>query len=81
LAKEARAAFSITSRVRDDAGDLRGISLLLFGWLIESGSAWQVSFGYGIAAVPILLAALTELKFGVDAEGKPLESIADPLSH
>lgn len=40
-----------------------------------------MSFGYGIAAVLMLLAALTELKFGVDAEGKSLESIADPLSH
>ena len=29
----------------------------------------------------MLLAALTELKFGMDAEGKPLESIANPLSH
>jgi MFS family permease len=57
------------------------ISPLLFGRLIESGSAWRVSFGYGIAAVLMLLAALTELKFGVDAEGKSLESIADPLSH
>ena len=57
------------------------VSPLLFGWLIESGSAWRVSFGYGIAAVLMLLAALTELKFGVDAEGKSLESIADPLSH
>jgi MFS family permease len=57
------------------------ISPLLFGWLIESGSAWWVSFGYGIAALLMLLAAVTELKFGVDAEGKSLESIADPLSH
>jgi MFS family permease len=55
-------------------------SPLLFGWLIESGSAWRVSFGYTIAALLLLLAAGTELRFGVDAEGKPLESIADPLS-
>ena len=55
-------------------------SPLLFGWLIESGSAWRVSFGYVIAALLLLLAAGTELRFGVDAEGKPLESIADPLS-
>ena len=27
----------------------------------------------------MLLAALTELKFGMDAEGKPLESIANPF--
>ena len=57
-----------------------GTSPLIFGWLIESGSAWRVSFGYGIAAVLLFLAAGTEYKFGVDAEGKALESIADPLS-
>jgi MFS family permease len=55
-------------------------SPLLFGWLIESGSAWRMSFGYTIAALLLLVAAGTELRFGVDAEGKPLESIADPLS-
>src|SRR6478752_855281 len=55
-------------------------SPLLFGWLIESGSAWHVSFGYGIAALLLLLTAVTELKYGVDAEGKSLESIAEPLS-
>ena len=38
-------------------------------------SAWRVSFGYGIAALLLLLAAVTELKYGVDAEGKSLESI------
>jgi MFS family permease len=55
-------------------------SPLLFGWLIESGSAWRVSFGYVLAALLLLVAAVTELKFGIDAEGKSLESIADPLS-
>jgi MFS family permease len=55
-------------------------SPLLIGWLIESGSAWRVSFGYGIAALLLLLAAGTELKLGINAEGKSLESIADPLS-
>src|SRR3984893_7747763 len=55
-------------------------SPLLFGWLIESGSAWRVSFGYAIAALLLLLAAGTGLRFGVDAEGKPLQSIAEPLS-
>jgi MFS family permease len=55
------------------------ISPLLFGWLIESGSAWRVSVGYAVAAVLMLLAALTEIEFGVDAEGKSLESIAAPL--
>jgi MFS family permease len=56
------------------------VSPLLIGWLIESGSAWRVSLGYGIAALLLLLAAATELKLGIDAEGKSLESIADPLS-
>jgi MFS family permease len=56
------------------------VSPLLFGWLIESGSTWHVSLGYAIAAVLLLLAAVTELLFGIDSEGKSLEMIADPLS-
>jgi MFS family permease len=56
------------------------VSPLLFGWLIESGSAWRVAFGYVLAASLLLVAAATELRFGIDAEGKSLESIAEPLS-
>jgi MFS family permease len=56
------------------------ISPLLFGRLIETGSSWKVSGGYGVAAILLLLAAAAEWKLGVDAEGKSLESIADPLS-
>lgn len=55
-------------------------SPLLFGWLIESGSAWRVSGGYALAAALLLIAGGTELMLGIDAEGKSLESIADPLS-
>ena len=55
-------------------------SPLLFGWLIQSGSAVMVSFGYGLAACLLLIAAAVEIKLGVDAEGKSLESIAEPLS-
>jgi MFS family permease len=55
-------------------------SPLLFGWLIESGSAWRVSGGYALAAALLLIAAGTEWMLGIDAEGKSLESIADPLS-
>jgi hypothetical protein len=51
-----------------------------FGWLIESGSSPRVSIGYVIAACLLIVAAATEGKLGVDAEGKSLESIADPLS-
>jgi MFS family permease len=56
------------------------LSPALFGWLIQSGSAWYVSFGYAFAALLLLIAAATEWMFGIDAEQKPLESIADPLS-
>jgi MFS family permease len=52
----------------------------LLGYLIETGSSWNVAAGYGIAAVLMLAAALTEAKFGVDAERRSLEQIADPLS-
>jgi MFS family permease len=52
----------------------------VFGRLIETGSSWQMSFGYLVAAALLLAAAAVELKLGVDAEGKSLESIADPLS-
>lgn len=52
----------------------------VFGRLIETGSPWRVSLGYIGAAALLLLAALAEFKLGVDAEGKSLESIADPLS-
>jgi MFS family permease len=57
-----------------------GTSPFLFGWLIEYGSAWRVSLGYAIAALLLLFAAATELKLGINAEGKSLERIADPLS-
>jgi MFS family permease len=56
------------------------LSPLLFGWLIESGLSWRVSFGYMLAALLLLIAAVTEWKLGIDAEGKSLEDIASPLS-
>jgi hypothetical protein len=33
-----------------------------------------------VAAILMLAAAAAELKFGIDAERRPLESIAPPLS-
>ena len=51
-----------------------------YGVLIESGSRWMLSGGYLAAAVLMLVAALAELRLGVDAEGRSLESIAKPLS-
>ena len=55
-------------------------SPLLFGALIDTGARWAISAGYGVAAALLLLAAAVELRLGVDAEGKSLESIAEPLS-
>src|SRR6266478_874339 len=51
---------------------------LLFGYLVQAGSPWALSAGYAFAAGLMLLAAVAELKFGIDAEMRSLESIADP---
>jgi len=56
------------------------LSPLLFGWLIESGKPAAVAVGYTIAAALLVIAAWTEWRLGVDAEGRSLESIAHPLS-
>jgi len=52
----------------------------VFGVLIESGSRGQVLIGYLVAAVLMLLAAVAAVLFGTDAERKPLETVARPLS-
>jgi MFS family permease len=52
----------------------------LLAYLIGTGRAWWVAFGYALAAVLMLIAALVEALYGIDAERKSLESIADPLS-
>ena len=52
----------------------------MFGYLIGTGSAWALSAGYILAAVLMAGAAVAEALWGVDAEGKALESIAGPLS-
>jgi len=51
----------------------------LFGQLIGAGVK-QVAWGYGVAALLMIGAAVVEAFFGIDAEGKSLESIAEPLS-
>ncbi len=56
------------------------LSPLLFGWLIQSGSNVMVSGGYALAGLLLVIAAVTEWKMGLDAEGQSLESIAHPLS-
>lgn len=53
---------------------------VLFGYLIGTGSPWAVAAGYIFAAGLMIGAAVTEAFLGIDAEGRSLEQIADPLS-
>ena len=52
----------------------------MFGYLVGTGSLWSLAGGYVFAALLMLGAALTEYKYGVDAEMRSLESIAERLS-
>jgi MFS family permease len=52
----------------------------LFGHLIGSGSQWAVAGGYAAAAVLMLAASACEATIGVEAAGKSLEDVAQPLS-
>ena len=53
----------------------------LLGSLIETGSRMSVFAGYLLGAGLMIFAAIVELAWGVAAERKPLESVAQPLSH
>jgi len=52
---------------------------ILFGVLIASGSQTYVALGYGLGAALMIVAAVFEILFGVEAAGKSLESISKPL--
>ena len=52
----------------------------LFGALIATGSRANVFVGYLIGAALVLIAAVIAWRWAVDAECKPLEHIAPPLS-
>jgi MFS family permease len=52
----------------------------LFGVLIASQSREAVFAGYGLGAALMLIAAVVAAVFGVDAERKSLEEVAEPLS-
>jgi MFS family permease len=52
---------------------------LLFGNLIDGGQT-AVTIGFVAGAVVMALGGLAELLFGVHAERKPLEDIAEPLT-
>ncbi len=53
---------------------------LLFGHLIASGSQDQVAIGFFVGAVVMAIGGIAELFFGVKAEQKQLEDIAEPLT-
>ncbi len=52
----------------------------LFGRLISTESAWALSGGYALAGLLMLAGAGMEIGLGIDAEGRSLEDIAEPLS-
>lgn len=56
------------------------IGPLLFGELINTGDLSKVAIGFLIGAVVMAIGGIAEILFGVNAEGKTLESIAQPLS-
>jgi MFS family permease len=53
---------------------------ILFGHLIASGSQDQVAIGFFIGAVVMSLGGIAEFLFGVKAEQKQLEDVAEPLT-
>ena len=53
---------------------------LLFGWIIGSGSRPALAIAYLVGAALMLIAAAVEAWIGVDAERRPLEQVAAPLS-
>ncbi|HKR19100.1 MAG TPA: MFS transporter, partial [Stellaceae bacterium] len=53
---------------------------VLFGFLIETGSRSALMWGYLLAATLMIVAAAAEAAIGVDAERRPLEDVAAPLS-
>ena len=53
---------------------------MLFGVLIASGKRSELAVGYVIGAVLMIAAGLVEVWLGVNAEQKPLEEIATPLT-
>ncbi|HEX6441537.1 MAG TPA: MFS transporter, partial [Stellaceae bacterium] len=52
----------------------------LFGVLVGSGERGEVLLGYLLGAALMLAAAIVELAIGVNAERRPLEEVARPLS-
>ena len=53
---------------------------LLFGHLINTGEQSAVAIGFFVGAVVMAIGGVAELLFGVKAEQKQLEQIAEPLT-
>ncbi|HET6259986.1 MAG TPA: MFS transporter, partial [Pseudonocardia sp.] len=53
---------------------------VLFGALVETGRAGSVALGYYVGAVVMIIGGVAELALGVEAEQRPLEDAATPLS-
>jgi MFS family permease len=71
-------AISVFYAVGTGAGGF--VAPVLFGLLIETGSRGSVAIGYAIGAVLMVIAGLLALRFGVNAERKPLEEVARPIN-
>jgi MFS family permease len=52
----------------------------VFNRLVESGSYQQVFLAFGLGAVMMIIGGVAEIALGVRAEGRSLESIAQPLT-
>ena len=53
---------------------------ILFDWIIGTGSKTALLIGYLIGAALMIIGAIVEAFIGVEAERKPLETVARPLS-
>ena len=72
-------AFSVFFVISQGAGGV--VAPWVLGHLIGTGDAWSVAGGYLWAAMLMLGAAVVEAVIGIDAEGKPLEQVAEIIAH
>ena len=56
------------------------VAPLLFGVLIDTGSRASVFWGYLLGSALMIISGWIALRWGVDAERKPLEEVARPLT-
>lgn len=71
-------AISLFYAVGTGAGGF--VAPVLFGALIETGRPGAVAVGYAIGSTLVLIAAVIAWRYAVNAERRPLEDIAAPLS-